>query len=54
MKNDKLKKKYDKYIEGIDAFNNQYSISIGPERWLAPEMFFNPEIIYEKYKQSVD
>lgn len=54
MKNDKLKKKYDKYIEGIDAFNNQYSISIGPERWLAPEMFFNPEIIDQKYKQSVD
>ncbi len=27
---------------------------MGPERFLAPEMFFNPEIVDEKYRQPVD
>ena len=54
-KNDKYKKKFEKYIEGIDPVtNNKYSVSVGPERFLAPEMFFNPEIVDERYRASVD
>lgn len=46
MNNDKLKKKYEKYIEGVDPITkNPYSVAVGPERFLAPEMFFNPEIV---------
>lgn len=29
-------------------------MSIGPERFLAPEMFFNPEIVDQKYRLSID
>lgn len=55
MNHDKLRKKFDKHIEGIDPYSkNKYSVSVGPERFLAPEMFFNPEIINEKYRDSVD
>ena len=37
MKDDKLKKKFDKYIEGIDPYSkNKYAVSVGPERFLAP------------------
>lgn len=34
--------------------NEPYKVSVGPERFLAPEMFFNPEIIDQKYRESVD
>lgn len=55
MSNDKLRKKYDKYIEGIDPITQApYSVSVGPERFLAGEMFFNPEIIDEKYREPID
>lgn len=55
MKNEKLRKKFDKFIEGVDPVTrNKYSVSVGPERFLAPEMFFNPEIVDEKYRQPVD
>ncbi|CAM6005247.1 unnamed protein product [Sphagnum balticum] len=55
MKNDKLKKKYDKYIEGVDTVTKvPFKVSVGPERFLAPEMFFSPEIVDEKYRQPVD
>lgn len=27
---------------------------MGPERFLAPEMFFNPEIVNENYRLSID
>ena len=55
MKNDKDRKKFDKYIEGVDPVTKQgYSVSVGPERFLAPEMFFNPEIVDEKYRQPID
>lgn len=55
MSNDKLKKKYDKFIEGVDPVSKvPYKVSVGPERFLAPEMFFNPEIVDEKYRQPVD
>ena len=37
MSNDKLKKKYDKYIEGIDPVSKiPFKVSVGPERFLAP------------------
>jgi hypothetical protein len=37
MKNEKLKKKYDKYIEGVDSISKiPYKVSVGPERFLAP------------------
>ena len=55
MKNDKDRKKFDKFIEGVDHHSKQpFSVSVGPERFLAPEMFFNPEIVDEKYRESVD
>ena len=55
MSNEKLKKKYDKYIEGVDSISKvPFKVSVGPERFLAPEMFFNPEIVDEKYRQPVD
>jgi actin-related protein 3 len=55
MSNEKLKKKYDKYIDGIDTISKApFKVSVGPERFLAPEMFFNPEIVDEKYRQPVD
>ena len=55
MKNDKDRKKFDKHIEGIDHTSKQpFSVSVGPERFLAPEMFFHPEIVDEKYRESVD
>ena len=55
MNHDKLKKKYDRFVEGIDPITKiPYKVSVGPERFLAPEMFFNPEIIDEKYRKSVD
>ena len=55
LKNDKLRKKFDKYIDGIDPVTNtKYSVAVGPERFLAPEMFFNPEIVDERYRASVD
>lgn len=55
MKNDKFRKKFDKIIDGVDPISKiPYRVSIGPERFLAPEMFFNPEIIDEKYRQPVD
>jgi actin-related protein 3 len=55
MSNEKLKKKYDKYIDGFDGLTKSpYRVSVGPERFLAPEMFFNPEIVDEKYRQPVD
>lgn len=55
MSNEKLKKKYEKYIDGFDGLNKQpYRVAVGPERFLAPEMFFNPEIVDEKYRQPVD
>lgn len=51
MNNEKLKKQYDRFIEGIVPGKNEpYKVSIGPERFLAPEMFFNPEIIDQKYR----
>jgi len=44
MSNEKLKKKYDKYVEGIDSVSKVlFKVSVGPERFLAPEMFFNPD-----------
>jgi len=43
------------FIDGIDPISKvPYRVSVGPERFLAPEMFFNPEIVDEKYRQSVD
>lgn len=43
------------FIDGIDPISKApYRVSVGPERFLAPEMFFNPEIVDEKYRQSVD
>ena len=55
MTNEKLKKKYDKFIEGVDSITKvPFRVSVGPERFLAPEMFFNPEIVDEKYRQPVD
>ncbi len=33
---------------------NAYKVAVGPERFLGPEMFFHPEIINPKYKESVD
>ena len=55
MKNEKDRKKFDKYIEGIDHNTKQpFSVAVGPERFLAPEMFFHPEIVDEKYRESVD
>lgn len=55
MSNEKLKKKYDKFIEGVDSITKvPFRVSVGPERFLAPEMFFNPEIVDEKYRQPVD
>ena len=55
MSNEKLKKKFDKFVEGTDPISKlPYKVSVGPERFLAPEMFFNPEIIDEKYRKSVD
>ena len=37
MNNDKYKKKFDKYIEGVDPHTkNKFSVSVGPERFLAP------------------
>lgn len=55
MSNEKLKKKYDKYIDGIETLSKTpFKVSVGPERFLAPEMFFNPEIVDERYRQPVD
>lgn len=37
MSNEKLKKKYDKYIDGIDGLTKApFKVSVGPERFLAP------------------
>lgn len=42
-------------MEGIDPISKiPYKVSVGPERFLAPEMFFNPEIVDERYRKSVD
>ena len=55
MSTEKLKKKYDRFIEGVDPISKiPYKVSVGPERFLAPEMFFSPEIVDEKYRKSVD
>lgn len=53
--NAKLLKKYQKEIEGTyPNTKDPYKISVGYERFLAPEMFFHPEIVDPKYKQSID
>jgi hypothetical protein len=37
MTSEKLKKKYDKFIEGVDPITKiPYKVSVGPERFLAP------------------
>jgi hypothetical protein len=43
MKDDNLKIKFNQYIEGMDVNKKfHFRIQVGPERFLAPEMFFNP------------
>jgi actin-related protein 3 len=55
LNNDKWRKKFDKYIEGVDPLTQApFSVAVGPERFLAAEMFFNPEIVDEKYRDSID
>lgn len=37
MSNEKLKKKYDRFIEGVDSITKiPFKVSVGPERFLAP------------------
>lgn len=53
--NSALLKKFQKEIEGVYPLTKEpYRISVGYERFLAPEMFFHPEIVDPKYKQSID
>lgn len=54
-KDPKLEKKYDRFVEGVDPKTKQpYKVSVGYERFLGPEVFFNPEIVDAKYRQSLD
>ena len=37
MSSQKFKKKYEKYVEGIDPISKiPYKVAVGPERFLAP------------------
>ena len=53
--NPKLQKKFDQFVEGVHPVTKeQYKVSVGYERFLGPEIFFNPEIVDAKYRQPLD
>jgi len=49
-----LSKKFKKYEYTSTFDNKDYSVDIGYERFLGPEMFFHPEFIDEKWRTSLD
>ena len=49
-KYEKEPEKWMKKYEGINAINKQlFSVDVGYERFLGPEIFFHPEVILFKY-----
>lgn len=52
--NEALKKKFDKTIKGLYPNKEEYTVNVGYERFLGPEMFFHPEILDPKYRQPID